>query len=313
MLRPKFPRRAVFALACLGVCAAVPVQSQDFSGPAFQINRDRVTMNFASACSKSQTVIVPTVYINIEARNSTTARGGSVIDGGMRLKSRVFVEGMDQAWLQGMARAIQDDLVAQLRAAGKTVLTWDDVKDSVAGAARMADNPKFGLPTHNSRFAKDVDFVSVSPSSEQALDYGTTGPAGLFHAAASDNNAEVLVPEIWLTMPQVGSQFTSNWSGMEGSITFDPSMRLFAANLYSEGPKGSGCLIVVPEHGGRIPAPVAGHMVKLAEDLDNWGDYRRSAADFAFTVDRDAVQTGTMAVGKSFNKLITDVAVKGKK
>lgn len=282
------------------------------SGPNFEVNRSRVTMNFAGACSKSSTVIVPTVYLNVEARNSTSARKGNMAQGGLGLKARVFAEGMDKAWLQGMAKTIQDDLVAKLRAAGKTVLTFDDIRSEAASAPRMAPNPKYALPTHNTRFAKDIDFVSVAPSDEQAVDYGMLGAQKPWETIANAHGAVVIVPEIWLTMPQVGSEFSSRWDGVEGKITFDPQMRLFAANLYSGG-KAGGCLVVVPEHGGRPAALVAGAMQKLGQDSADYGDYTRGTADFAFVVNRGAVETGALAVGRSFNDLVRDVVVTGKK
>src|SRR5205085_330498 len=102
--------------------------------------------------------------------------------------------GPSKAELQQLAGRIESDIVGQLRAAGFTVLTYDDVKQDVSGRARMAANARYGMPTHDSRAFPGMDFVVATPADEQTLDYGLSGSsdqAGEWIATRGDYSFQV--------------------------------------------------------------------------------------------------------------------------
>src|SRR5207253_10244027 len=127
-----------------------------------------------------------------------------------------------KAELQQLAGRIETDIVGQLRAAGFTVLTYDDVKQDVAGRARMAANTRYGMPTHDSRAFPGMDFVVATPADEQTLDYGLSGPHANYFDAAKRTGATLLLPEIYLTMPQLGASAsttnTETWHSTQAAI-----------------------------------------------------------------------------------------------
>jgi len=283
-------------------------QAQDFSNGSFEINRDRVRLGTMGTCAKSTTFLVPTVYLYVSAREKLTAGGGL---GNAGVRARVFTQGPNKKQLQALAGQLQSELVGQLRAAGYTVLTFDDVRDDVSTKERWTLNPRYGMPTHDARAFPGIDFVLATPTDEQAISYGLTGPTGPWAEATKRTGATLLLPEFYFTMPQMGASFTHNLQGTHANIRFDPAMHLAGINVYGATAKGGWCSISVPEHGVRVPASVAGDLQELSvvDDGDDWGTKR---GDFAFAVDEDAFETGIRATGRSLARLTVD-ALKGKK
>ena len=296
---------ALAALAAVTTGATAPPPA--FSGAAFEINRERVGYGRIKNCAKSATYLVPTTYLYVTARNQLKAGGGL---GNASSKARVFIDGPTKAELQQLAGRLVSEIVGQLRAAGFTVLTYDDVKQDVAGKARMAANLRYGMPTHGNRAFPGMDFVVATPADDQTLDYGLSGPHANYFDAAKRTGATLLVPEIYLTMPQLGASAsttnTETWHSTQSSISFDPSMHLAGATVWGQTARGAWCSISVPEHGGRLAAPVVGRFHELASSSDRGEDWVASRGDFSFQVDDGAFQTGTLAVGRTLGKLIAD-------
>ncbi|MBO9602642.1 MAG: hypothetical protein J7496_09075 [Novosphingobium sp.] len=297
---------AAMALALLGG-AAPP--AQDFNGAKFEINRDRVTYGTLKTCAKGTTYLVPTTYLYVTARTRLSAGGGL---GKAKAKARVFIEGLSRSELQELSGQITDAIVARLRASGYTVLTWDDVKGDVADKERWPDNPRYGVPTHDARLFPGTDFAVAAPSDEQALSYGLMGPAANFGKAAQRTGATLLLPEIYLTLPQLGGSTSQTYSGTHASISFDPAMHLAGAYVYGATAKGGWCSINVPEHGVRTPAPFAGEFTELGVKEETFGDeWSTKSGDYTFAVNDAAFRTGVLATGRSLASLIGD-AMDGK-
>ncbi|MEJ0023010.1 MAG: hypothetical protein WDN76_05905 [Alphaproteobacteria bacterium] len=286
---------------------ATPAHAQQFSGAAFEINRDRVTYGTIKSCAKSASYLVPTTYLYVTARNAQTAGGGL---GNATSKARVFVEGLTKSELQGLAGNIQTEIVGKLRDAGYAVLTFEDVKADVADKARMETNPRYNMTTHTARNFPGIDFFVATPSDEQTLDYGLMGAQANFTKAAQRTGATLLLPEVYMTLPQIGATASKSegltWKSSQAKISFDPSMHLAGSTVMGLTAKGAWCSIIIPEHGMRLPAPVAGAFKELSTSTDDYGDWTVKRGDFTFVVDEAAFQTGVQAVGKSLAKLISD-------
>lgn len=89
-------------------------------------------------------------------------------------------------------------------------------------------------------------------------------------------------------------------------------MHLAGAWINDLTAKGAWCSIIVPEHGDRLPAPVAGTFQQLGTSTDDYGEWSVKRGDWSFVVDDAAFRTGAQAVGRSFGKLVTD-AMEGRK
>jgi hypothetical protein len=287
--------------------------AQDFSNAQFEINRDRVRLGTIKTCAKNATYLVPTTYLYVTARTKLSAGGGL---GLAKSKARVFIEGLNKQELQSLAAKVTGEIVGQLRASGYTVLTWDDVKGDVAGKERWPDNPRYGMPTHDARAFPGTDFVVATPSDEQALSYGLTGPAANFGKAAQRTGATLLLPEIYFTLPQLGASASKQdilgYRNSTANISFDPAMHMAGANVYGATAKGGWCSIGVPEHGVRVPAKVSGQFQELQVTKDKNEEWSLTQGDFAFVIDDAAFQAGVLATGRTLAHLIAD-AMNGKK
>jgi hypothetical protein len=294
-------KKILFAAALLATATSIradPVMP-------FEINMQRVETMAPKKCGVTTTYIIPSLYLFIEARSTTSSRNG-----GASTKARVFVEGLDKALLQALAKNVYDDLIAKMRAAGYTVLTYDDIKSDVAAFGRMDPNPKYGMPTRHINLNTAIDWVVAAPSDEQAIGHGVTGPTFAYRPLARARNATVFVPEIYFTLPQAGAAQSSTYTTREASVSFDPAMKLYAANMYGMPPDWSWCNVLVKEHGMRLAAPVAGRIQQLSQDEMNFDTWSRTTGDFAFVLDRAAFSEGILRVGYAFNGLITGTAQK---
>ena len=238
---------------------ATATQAQQFNGANFEINRERVRLGTIGSCAKSTSYLVPTTYLYIAARSKVGA-GGTLGKAGVR--AAAFTDGLTKSGIQQLAGQMQSEIVGQLRAAGYTVLTFDDVRADVADKARMPVNPRFGMPTKDMRNFPGVDFFVATPSDEQAVDFGMMGPQANYTKAAQRTGATLLLPQVWLTLPQLSATASQSegftWRSSKAGVSGSPAMHLAGAWVNGLTAKGAWCSIVVPEHGQRLPAPVAG-------------------------------------------------------
>lgn len=269
------------------------------SPPPFNINMDRVEITRKSNFAKSKTYFIPTVYLRVMARTQSTIR--SKDSSGASVKAKIFIDGIEKSLFQGLAKQVYDDLVAKVRAAGYTVLTYEDVKPELASMERMKVNGKFGFPTKLSDGASGVDFAIVTPSDEQALDYGITGIIFRYRDLAKKKDAVVLVPDISFSISEVTGKTDSDIWGKSASLAVLPPMRLHAATVY-----GNDGTIYIKEHGSRLAAEVAGTAKKVSQENFDYAGWSRTTGDYLFTIDPAAVSMGILRVGYAVN----DLAVK---
>lgn len=292
-----------FVKSALLLCAlagtATSLAAQDVT--PFNLNLQRVRYSGPKQCAPTRTYLIPTVQLLIEARDTSWAKSG-----GASAKARVFVTGFTKQELQGLAKRVYDDLVAKLRAAGNTVITYDDIRDEAAGLDRRTSNPKFGMPTESVRLLPKADFLVATPSDEQAFAAPLGGGPGLkFNGIIKAHNATLVIPEIYLTLPQlIPGKGNSSITLSEATIDSSPAMKLLAANIWRVPPNLGWCHILVAEHGVRMVSPDVGEVQQLSSEKLDFGDWGRTSGDFAFVVDNDAFDTGVLSVGAAINNLI---------
>ncbi|MEQ1919635.1 MAG: hypothetical protein ABL955_10585, partial [Elusimicrobiota bacterium] len=224
----------VSSFVCVVLLAAAIGRAGDIK--PFEINMDRVELDKKGKFGASTTYIIPTLYLRMAARNQT-----SISNGGASGKARVFVEGIDKAFLQDLSKKIYDDLIAKMRAAGYTVLAYDDLKTELAGFDRLKPNPKYGLPSLLSDKIGPIDFVLASPSDEHQIDWGVTGVMYPYRSLAKAKNAVVLIPNIYFNTASVLGKKGGGMFSKEVSLEVDPAMRLFRGHVMGMPPDASWC------------------------------------------------------------------------
>jgi hypothetical protein len=300
----------LFALSLCAVLARAETKP-------FELNMERVKIVDPKGLA-APTYFVPAVKLIVSAQGSVWAQGKSTnfssdSDVTAQAHGKYFVQGLEKAMLQDLARKVQDDLVAKLRATGATVLTYDDLKADplVAGRGRESADGKWGLPTTS----KDgLTYVMASPSDAQAFESGVTGPLFYLHGMVREKKIIAIQPEITFTVPQMWGEKDVGYKRAKASIGVNPVMILQAATIYVNNPQGSFTGIQIYTHGNRHAAEVTGTVKKMSEDKTQftslWG---RSSSDYLFTLDPAAFADGVLRVGFAINSMIADQVKKVRK
>jgi hypothetical protein len=293
------------AMALSGGSAAF---AQSAAMKPFEINMARVKVSsFGGNIGASKTYLVPSVNLVVSAMGSVWSKSG-----GAKAHGKYYVDGLKKDLLQDLATKIQDDLVTRLRAAGYTVLTYDDVKGEpdVASRGRNKADPRFGLPTTGG-LGMPVTFVVATPTDAQAFDAPIQGHAWPFRGMAKAKDLVVLVPEIRFTVPQMFGETDSGYKRDSAGIATDPAMILEGATVSAVNPKGGQPAIQIQRHGTRLAAEVAGTIRKVSEDKTTVsGSWETTSGDFIMTLDPTAFSDGILRVGYAVNALIVAEAVK---
>lgn len=221
------------------------------------------------------TLIIPTIYVGfpVEGKVFVSKQGSALqamASGGnansVKASASFTVSGLDKALAQQIAKKIHDDLVAQLRATGYTVLTYDEIKDQeyVKDADRFADMAKDG-PGMVLQGPGQPDLMWVTPTDEQAFKVGMNG--GVYNqfirlGKPKFKDAIMLVPQYTFTAPQLVGSTSASYSQISAGVDAFPSMSLNSAYTpwMSAKPKmGMG--------GGNLPGVQLKGAVKLADSV----------------------------------------------
>jgi hypothetical protein len=287
------------------VGASTPSVAQDVK--PFEINMQRVKVNGGGRLADSKTYFIPTVYLLLSAKGSVWARAG-----GAQAHGTFFVDGLDKAMLQGLSRKIEEDLITKMRGAGYTVVTYADMKDdpTVVKQDRKDIDKKWGLPTKKDPSGSPT-FLVASPTDEQAFGHGITGPVWPWRGVGKDKGMVTLVPEIWLTMPQMGGELSEGYKRSSAKIVVEPALRLTRAFVWGLNPKQGGVGITIERHDTRSAVDSAGYIELLSAKKTNFSaafdqnsEWARASTDWSFTIDPAAVTAGVLRVGYAINDLI---------
>jgi hypothetical protein len=299
------------AVGLFAVCAA----STATALTPFDLNMDRVKVTkFGGSLSDSNTYFVPTVNLMVSAySNIWSQKKNSLSGANAQAHAKVYVKGLDKGLVQGLSKNIYDDLVAKMRAAGYTVLTYDDLKThpEVTGHGRDAPESKWGLPTTS----EDPNtFIIAAPSDEQAFARGITGPAAWIKSLAKEKNLIAIVPDYFFVVPIAYGQGEVGYKRAEASVAVNPGMQLYKAMIYGMTPKSGTPAIQVQTHGKRLASESAGVVTKLSDDKTSFtSSWNRSSADYLFTLDQQAFSDGILRVSYALNTMIVSEIKKGHK
>lgn len=194
---------------------------------------DKANVDNAKELRGGRKILIPTVLVRLATRGSLTVvnQGRFFESGGgtAKAKGKFVVAGLEKAFVQGLARQLQDDLVARLRGIGYTVLTFDDVRtnEEVVKMGRYRANPDYGVPT-GSPIGRPNDYVMAFPSDEQAIDPPFQGYAWGFRKVAKELDVSVMVPEYIIDAPLLGGSRRNSSSSRGASVSIAPEMTLFA-------------------------------------------------------------------------------------
>lgn len=301
-------RTFFFVVLIFAVTFGAAAQSADMK--PFELNMERVkVIRFGGNLGSSNTILVPAVNLLVTSHGSVWSKKG-----GAQAHGKFYVDGLSKELLQELSGKIQSDLVARLRAAGKTVLTYDDVKEDslFTGQPRLKADAKWGLPIKGG-WGAPLTFLIAAPSDAQAFDNPIQGPTWWMRGMSKEKNLIVVVAEITFSVPQMFSETESGYKRDKAGIATDPAMILEGAMIYTMDAKGTAN-IQVQRHGKRLAAEVTGTIAKLSEDKTSFSDvWQRTSGDFAMTLDRNAFIDGVLRVGYALNAMTVSEIAKASK
>lgn len=279
-----------------------------------------------------KTVVVPTVYVKLLTEGSVfVAQQGGLFGGNNSVKAKAShkVVGIDKALARAVAKQAHDDFVARLRAAGYTVMTYDDIKDRdyVAAVERDTGDARFGLPMEKSADGRDT-FVVAAPSDAQQFKIGFTGPFSGFvqYGKPKFTDATVIIPQYTIVAPQFWGEKGGGFNTITAAVNTAPGMNLQSASAHWMGkPKvrvGTGisgvtakaALVNTTAKAGQLvqaedTTPVAANALSKALSLlSGTGSIKQNSADYTFTIDPALYVQGAMVGIGSFNAEFAKVA-----
>lgn len=295
--------------------------------------------------SYANTVVVPTAYVKLLVEGSAfvSQKGGYQIGksaNAVKASAKYKVTGIDKQLAQDIARQAYDDFVAKLRAAGYTVLTYNDIRerDFVKGAEREKVDANWGLPVENSRNG-DQTYIVAAPSDEQHFMSGAN--SGVFNQFVSwgkpkFNDATVIIPQYTITAPQVWGKADASYSTISAAIHTAPGMQLQSAAAPWMGAPVVRIMHGIPGVTTNGPITISGkvgNLVQAADEatpasttanvldagikglslLTGAGTIKQNSSVYTFTIDRDAYASGALKGAGDFNAELAKVATAAKK
>lgn len=271
-------------------------------------------------------ILIPTVVLRMALKGSLTVVNNGRFyqtDGKtVRAKGKYMVAGLEKSYVQGLAKQLQDDLVARLRAAGHTVLVYDDVKDDpeVVKMGRFKPDEGYGVPTDSPRGTNNTYLVAY-PSDDQAIDPPFQGYGWGFRKVAKDRDVIVLVPEYRVDAPLLGGSKRHGISSRGASVSIAADMTLHAYLPFFT-PKGKWGSIMTKEALSDVSTEDVGQIGEATDDspraanaiaaglaaLGSLGaDMQTKSGTWGMKIDRDkytaALLRGAVSVNMAFEQV----------
>lgn len=318
--------------------AAAQPMSADYQAPKSEVV---VEAGRPEHLSTGNVLIVPTAYVSFPvAGKVAVAQQGSAwkaIGGGstnsVKASAEFTVNGLDKALAQQIAKQVYDDFVAQLRATGYTVLSYEDIKDRdvLRKASRKKPAAAWGLPTDKTN---GITTVQAAPSDEQNFDWGFNG--GVFNQFISLGKTKlsdgiIMIPEFTITAPQMWGEKSEGYSTISAAVKGAPAMQMTVAGVswLTNKPKvemGGGARVGVHLKGVVGLSDKVGEL-KMLEDttsgaanaisktlgfLSGTGSISSQSARYEMTIDRNAYLAAAVAGARKFNTEVAKVVAQHK-
>lgn len=324
---------AVPAASAPSPVVAAPASATGLSVPVTVVNPEDLL-------DYNKTVVVPTAYVKfvVDGKVGVSKQGSalSTLGGGsansVKASAKYRLSGLDKALAQSIARKAYEDFVSQLRAAGYTVLTYNDIKgrDYMQGIALAKPDAKWGLPVESPVGSADTLLVAA-PSDEQQIKIGFTGPFSEFISMGKPKikDATILIPTYTIVAPQIWGETGASYSSISAGIQTAPGMNLQAASVTWMGKPKSRMMRGIP--GVATKAPVlnistnagtlsktdttsnaANALSKGLSLLSGAGSITAQSADYTFTVNPAAYTSGAMKGIAAFNAQVAKAAREAK-
>ena len=259
----------------------------------------------------SKKVLVPTIYLRVATSGSVFVakqKGKATASA----KASYTVQGHDRDALMALAKKLEADYIAQLKAAGWEVLTYADIAndESVKKMDREAGEGALNFPLQKD--SNGALYAIVAPSAEQTFKPAMQGPTWPFRFVCKERDLTVLIPQIDIVAPQVWSEASTGYKSATAEIKSLPGMNMNYAMVQGFTPKGGGVLIKLKgavvnttvDAGAftdqQDKTPTAGNAISKGLSVLGGGSIKRASGSYTFTIDQAKFEAGVLAGAETF-------------
>lgn len=280
----------------------------------------------------SDTIIIPTVYLKLAVAGKVSATKQGGMFGGnntVKAKAQYAVAGLDKKLAQQLAQKVQDDLVAQLKAAGYNVKTYADIKDldAVKNAKRESGDKDWGMPLDKEIGGLAINIVAA-PSDEQVFKQGLAW--GVFNqfitrTKSTLGEGSILIPTYVVAAPQVWAETGRGYKTISAGVNVADGMNLTMARADLITAKAAGGTVMTKTQVINI-----GEKVGVVSDKDTTDDVGNAVSGalaaltgtgkissksgfYQMTIDPAAYEAGVMRGIAAFNAQVVKAASEAKK
>jgi hypothetical protein len=253
---------------------------------------------------EDKTIILPTTLVRVTLDGDAWAiSGGGMLSNAPAAKAhaKYVVNGLDKAFIQELAKKVQDDLVQRFTAAGFTVKTYADVKDipEVVNHSRAKVDKDYGIPTDD---VSQVTYAIGTPGDDQVFTGGLRTFVWSMRKVASSAGGLVIVPEYNFGAPLPYAEKSSGYKRNSASIDMVPDLQMGFATFYFVDSKERGAL-VRQEGCCKLIAQDVGTVGMVDKDKYSLGSGIKGVkAKYTFTADKDKYAAGVMRAATAFNE-----------
>jgi hypothetical protein len=278
----------------------------------------------------SLTIIIPTVYVELAVAGKIAGvKQGGMFGGSNSVKAKAHwaVEGLDKDFIQTIARKVQDDLAAKLRAAGHTVKTYEDIKDlaAVKSAQRQSVDATWGLPLVKTPFIAGSVVAVAAPSDGQYFISGLAwGEHNQFIKGGKSTLGEgvILIPTLTIAAPQAWAETSRGYKSVSAQVNVAHGMNLTWARATFLNERGGGGSLTTKEQiinlnekvgelTTRDTTPHTANALSAAlSALSGAGSIKSSSGHYLLTIDRPAYEAAVLRGALAFNDEIAKIAKK---
>ena len=316
---PSLPREAAAQGGMLTVASMVPLSEKD------------LTIDGEKRFKEIGKVIVPTIVVRYVAKGSlfvsNSGRFYETGGGTAKAKGKFIVGGLEKEYVQGLSKQLYDDLVARLRAAGYTVLAYDDIKDNpeVQKMGRLKDDKDFGMPTFSGLGTKNTYLLGF-PSDEMAIDPPFQGYGWGFRKVAKDLDAGVMIVEFDIDAPQLSAGKRNGIATRSASVSVNGEMSVRArmsfwtpkmawGNVWAKGAMDElgdevGEIGEAKDDSPRFANALAAGLAALSP---TGADMQTKSGVWGMKINKELYTAAVHKAGASFNAAVASVAEKHKK
>lgn len=273
-------RIAAALLIVMGATAGMAHAAIETKGvPTFKDSKKEIEYWNIKLFKGAKRIIVPTATVKLVVSGEVGAvaqRGGN----SAKAKSKYVVSGIDKEFAQGLAKKVQEDLIAQFRAAGWEVLSYDDIKGEkdVVEEDRLKIDDAWQMPVD-----KNAGNLFIVANPTDAQNFRMDKLHWNLRKLAKERDAVIYAPSYTFIAPQFWAEVSRGYKSSSATVNSAPGVTLMPAGFYH---------IFLNHKGGGGAFKNTDQYVHLADDAGVISDATDKSPEFANALSKTLAALG---------------------